>query len=35
MYGATLESESAFESKLDALCRELGGRGRADAVVAD
>ena len=26
----TLQSESAFESRMDALCREVGDRGRAD-----
>ena len=31
-YGEALSSESAFELRLDSLCRELGGRGRADAV---
>eukprot|EP01045_Picozoa_sp_COSAG04_P003103 COSAG04_NODE_122_length_24803_cov_180.609415_5_plen_2220_part_00 len=35
LYGATLESESAFEDRLSALSREIGSRGRADAVVAD
>eukprot|EP01049_Picozoa_sp_SAG25_P018653 SAG25_NODE_5470_length_654_cov_1.371171_1_plen_183_part_10 len=34
LYGATLESESAFEDRMDALSREIGSRGRADAVVA-
>jgi len=33
-YGETLSSGSAFESRMDALCREIGSRGRADAVVA-
>ena len=33
-YGEALSSESAFELRLDSLCRELGGRGRADAVGA-
>eukprot|EP01043_Picozoa_sp_COSAG02_P059552 COSAG02_NODE_7613_length_2933_cov_40.392378_1_plen_974_part_01 len=33
-YGETLSSESAFEGRVDALCRELGNRGRADAMVA-
>ena len=32
-YGTTLSSESSFESRMDAVCREIGGRGRADAVV--
>ena len=27
-YGATLESEDAFEGKVDELCRELGERGK-------
>ena len=27
-YGATLESEGAFEGKVDELCRELGERGK-------
>eukprot|EP01045_Picozoa_sp_COSAG04_P006490 COSAG04_NODE_320_length_16877_cov_26.485401_1_plen_4766_part_00 len=35
LYGSTLESESAFEDRMGALSRELGSRGRADAVVAD
>ena len=26
--GATLESENAFEGKVDELCRELGERGK-------
>jgi hypothetical protein len=34
LYGEALSSESAFEGRIDALCRELGSRGRADAVVA-
>eukprot|EP01045_Picozoa_sp_COSAG04_P003348 COSAG04_NODE_135_length_23774_cov_40.993918_11_plen_2893_part_00 len=34
LYGSTLESESAFEDRMSALSRELGPRGRADAVVA-
>ena len=33
MYGDTLASEGAFESRIDAVCRELGVRGRADATV--
>ena len=32
-YGETLTSASAFESRMDGLCRELGCRGRADALV--
>jgi hypothetical protein len=32
-HGATLSSESAFESRVGSLCRELGARGRADATV--
>ena len=32
-YGETLRSASAFESRMDGLCRELGCRGRADALV--
>jgi len=32
-YGETLSSDSAFEARMDALCREIGGRGRADAAV--
>eukprot|EP01043_Picozoa_sp_COSAG02_P074500 COSAG02_NODE_14941_length_1219_cov_8.642602_1_plen_177_part_10 len=32
-YGETLTSASAFESRMDGLCRELGCRGRADACV--
>eukprot|EP01045_Picozoa_sp_COSAG04_P012082 COSAG04_NODE_800_length_10199_cov_36.147327_1_plen_2772_part_10 len=35
LYGSTLESESAFEDRMSALSREIGSRGRADAVVAD
>ena len=31
--GDALSSESAFEGRMDALCREIGTRGRADAVV--
>ena len=31
MYGATLESESAFDDRMSALSREIGTRGRADA----
>ena len=34
LYGATLTSEGAFEDRMDALCRELGDRGRADVEVA-
>eukprot|EP01045_Picozoa_sp_COSAG04_P014482 COSAG04_NODE_1088_length_8335_cov_16.006071_2_plen_1430_part_00 len=34
LYGSTLESESAFEDRMSALAREIGSRGRADAVVA-
>ena len=34
LYGSTLESESAFEDRMSALSREIGSRGRADAVVA-
>jgi hypothetical protein len=33
LYGATLSSESAFEDRMDALCREIGSRGRTDAPV--
>eukprot|EP01046_Picozoa_sp_COSAG06_P038135 COSAG06_NODE_4376_length_4316_cov_699.869101_1_plen_1195_part_10 len=33
-YGETLSSVSVFESRMDALCREIGSRGRADAMVA-
>jgi hypothetical protein len=33
-YGETLSSESAFESRIEALCREIGSRGRADGVSA-
>ena len=32
-YGETLSSESVFDDRMDALCRELGARGRADVVV--
>eukprot|EP01045_Picozoa_sp_COSAG04_P020159 COSAG04_NODE_2035_length_4958_cov_31.505454_1_plen_1643_part_10 len=34
LYGATLEAEPAFEDRMSALSREIGSRGRADAVVA-
>jgi len=30
-YGAALSSDRGFEDRMDALCRELGSRGRADA----
>ena len=33
LYGDVLSSPSAFEDRMDALCRELGDRGRADAVI--
>jgi hypothetical protein len=33
-YGEAVSSDGVFDSRIDALCRELGGRGRADAVVA-
>jgi hypothetical protein len=33
-YGETLSSGSAFDVRMDALCREIGGRGCADAPVA-
>jgi hypothetical protein len=33
MYGDTLTSEGAFEDRMSALSRELGVRGRADAMV--
>jgi hypothetical protein len=32
-YGSTLSSESAFESRVESLVRELGARGQRDAVV--
>jgi hypothetical protein len=32
-YGETLSSVSGFDDRMDALCREIGGRGRADALV--
>ena len=32
LYGETLESDSAFDDRLSALAREIGTRGRADAV---
>jgi hypothetical protein len=35
LYGSTLTSDGAFEDRMDALCRELGDRGRADAHVED
>ena len=31
LYGATLETESAFDSRMSSLCRDIGDRGRADA----
>ena len=34
MYGEALASETAFEDRMAALSRELGSRGRSDAVVA-
>ena len=34
LYGLTLESESAFEDRMSALSREIGPRGRADAVAS-
>jgi len=33
LYGETLASDSAFDGRLSALSREIGTRGRADAVV--
>eukprot|EP01046_Picozoa_sp_COSAG06_P061212 COSAG06_NODE_13330_length_1267_cov_2.488014_2_plen_182_part_01 len=30
-YGETLQSESAFSNKMDALSREIGSRGKADS----
>eukprot|EP01045_Picozoa_sp_COSAG04_P033884 COSAG04_NODE_7191_length_1170_cov_5.384687_1_plen_377_part_10 len=33
LHGSTLESESSFEDRMSALSREIGPRGRADAVV--
>jgi len=33
LYGDALTSESVFEGRMDALCRELGDRGRADVHV--
>ena len=35
LYGESLSSESAFEGRIDALCREIGTQGRADAVAAN
>eukprot|EP01043_Picozoa_sp_COSAG02_P104838 COSAG02_NODE_40840_length_401_cov_0.582781_2_plen_93_part_01 len=32
-YGDVLSSESAFVTRMDALCREIGGRGRMDMKV--
>ena len=29
-YGATVESDDAFEDKVNELCRELGERGKGD-----
>jgi len=34
-YGETLLSGSAFDGRMDALSRDIGSRGRADAVVPD
>jgi lambda repressor-like predicted transcriptional regulator len=34
-YGETLSSASAFEGRMESLAREIGGRGRADAQVAE
>jgi hypothetical protein len=34
-YGETLSSGSAFDGRMDGLCREIGGRGRADVPVVD
>ena len=34
-YGETLSDGSAFEARMDALCREIGCRGRADAYELD
>ena len=34
-YGETLSSESAFESRVESLARELGARGQREAVVDD
>ena len=33
LYGSTLASESSFDDRMTALSREIGSRGRADAVV--
>ena len=33
-YGETLSSTSGFDARMDALCREVGGRGRADTSAA-
>jgi hypothetical protein len=33
-YGDALSSGSGFDGRMDALCREIGGRGRADASAA-
>ena len=35
LYGATLATESAFDDRMGALSREIGTRGRADALVVD
>jgi hypothetical protein len=32
LYGETIANETAFEARMDALCREIGHRGRADAL---
>jgi hypothetical protein len=32
-YGDALSSSSAYDVRMDALCREIGDRGRADAVM--
>ena len=34
-YGETLSSESAFESRVESLARELGARGQREAVADD
>ena len=34
LYGEALASESAFDGRMDALSREIGSRGRADAVMS-
>jgi hypothetical protein len=32
LYGGVLETESAFDDRMTALCREIGSRGRGDGI---